>query len=143
MRRNPITDGEKIAARIERRGDCWLWSGTYAGNGYPVLNSPNRVISIIPLLWEQEHGAVPDDSVLSCIHPRSGSDVCVNPAHYRPRPRGRERATVCKFGHDLTDPENVWENSGRRYCLACVLRRTREWRERNPGYTASHRRRRA
>lgn len=141
MERRPITDGERIAARIERRGDCWIWSGTYAADGYPVLTSATGNISIIPLLWSQEHGPVPDGMVLYCSHPRAGSDWCVNPTHYRPRPRGGQRADICKWGHDLTDPENVWENGDRRYCLPCVLRRTREWRLRNPGYFGTYQRR--
>lgn len=143
MERRPITDAEKIEARIEPRGECWLWSGSYAADGYPVFRTAYGNIAIIPLLWSQEYGAVPDGEVLSCIHPRAGSDRCVNPAHYRPRPVGREFATVCKWGHDLTDPANVWENGGRRYCLLCVIRRQAEWRRRNPGYHSTYMRRRA
>jgi hypothetical protein len=143
MERRPITDGERIAARIERRGDCWIWSGRSTARGYPVLTSANGNVSIIPLLWSTEHGPVPDGMVLTCSHPRAGLDVCVNPMHYQPRPRGRALAEVCKWGHDLTDPDNVWENGDRRYCLPCVIRRTREWRRRNPGYADTYRRRTA
>jgi hypothetical protein len=143
MERRPITTGEKVEARIERRGDCWIWSGTYAADGYPVLTSATGNVSIIPLLWCQEYGPVPDGMVLTSTHPRTGSDVCVNPTHYRPRPWGKPLAEVCKWGHDLTDPENVWESEGRRYCLPCVLRRGREWRRRNPGYHSTYQRRRS
>lgn len=132
MERRPITDAERIAARIERRGDCWIWSGTYAAKGYPVLTTATGNVSIIPLLWTAEHGPVPNGFVLRCSHPRAGSDVCVNPAHHQPRPAGRELASTCRWGHDLTDPENVWENSDRRYCLPCITRRTRLWRRNNP-----------
>lgn len=141
MERRPITVSERIVARIERRGDCWIWSGTYAGNGYPVLTATTGNISIIPLLWSEQFGAVPDGMVLTCSHPRSGSDQCVNPTHYRPRPRGKTEASVCKWGHDLTDPANVWESGDRRYCLPCVLRRSRLWRQKNPGYAGTYRRR--
>ena len=139
MERRPIHDGERIAARIERRGDCWIWQGSYAARGYPVFSSTSRTISIIPTLWKQEYGAVPDGMVLTCIHPKAGAGVCVNPTHYRPRPKGREYATVCKWGHDLTDPENIWLNAGRRYCLPCVVRRARESRQGIPGTTSRRR----
>lgn len=123
MERRPITDGERIAARIDRLGTCWIWSGTYAADGYPVFTSATGNISIIPLLWKQENGPVPEGHVLTCIHLRSGESVCVNPAHYTPRPRGRRLATQCRWGHDLTDESNVWRNAGRRYCLPCMVRR--------------------
>jgi len=123
MERRPISDGERIAARIDRRGGCWIWSGTYAADGYPVFTSTTGNISIIPLLWRQENGPVPDGHVLTCNHQRAGDSVCVNPSHYSPRPRGRKLASVCRWGHDLTDEANVWRNAGRRYCLPCMVRR--------------------
>lgn len=116
--------GERIAARIDHHGECWIWSGTYAADGYPVFTSASGNISIIPALWVQENGPVPNGMVLTCTHTRTGPDVCVNPAHYRPRPAGRELATMCKWGHDLTDPQNLWVGkTGVRYCIACFARR--------------------
>lgn len=135
MERREITVGEKIAARIDRRGECWIWSGTYAADGYPVFTSATGNISIIPALWEQEHGPVPDGMVLTCTHQRAGSDVCVNPMHYRPRSRGAVPISICKWGHDLTDPGNVWLNSGRRYCLPCLLTRSARIRREKAGTT--------
>lgn len=88
MERRPITNGERIAARIDRLGTCWIWSGTYAANGYPVFTSTTGNISVIPLLWKQENGAVPEGMALFCTHIRAGASVCVNPAHYTARPRG-------------------------------------------------------
>lgn len=86
MERRPITQAERLGARIEVRGNCWIWSGTYAANGYPVLTTSSGNLSVIPALWEQKNGPVPKGEVLICTHTRAGSDVCVNPAHYRPRP---------------------------------------------------------
>lgn len=131
MERRPITDAERITARIDRRGDCWIWSGTYAANGYPVLTSATGNVSIIPLLWRQEYGAVPDGHVLTCTHPQAGVDVCVRPLHYRPRPKGAPYATQCAWGHDLTNEENVWRSGGRRYCLPCMVRRRKGATSRN------------
>lgn len=142
MERRPITLGELIAARIEARGSCWVWTGTNTTDGYPILSSTTGNISIIPLLWRQEHGPVPEGHVLTCAHPRAGLEWCVNPAHYEPRPRGSVPTEKCQWGHDMTDPQNVLEYSGRRYCAECTKRRGREWRERNPGYHANYMRRR-
>lgn len=82
---------ERLGARITMRGDCWIWTGTYAANGYPVLTTPSGNLSVIPALWEQKNGPVPKGEVLTCTHERAGVDVCVNPAHHRSRPaRGLE-----------------------------------------------------
>lgn len=123
MERRPITNGERIAARIDVRGECWIWTGNLATNGYPVLASTTEVTSIIPLLWKQEHGPVPDGHVLTCSHPVAEPDVCVNPAHYVARPSGFHLIPKCRNGHDLTDQSNIWTSaSGVRRCVKCMIR---------------------
>lgn len=122
MERRPITDAERLLSRIEVRKGCWFWTGTFAA-GYPVFTSRTGNISIIPLLWKQENGPVPEGHVLTCIHPKAGTDVCVNPAHYRSRPNGYVPISVCKKGHDLTDEANVYRRGSKMLCLPCMVLR--------------------
>lgn len=122
MKRRPITLGEMIVARIDRRGSCWIWNGNYMAEGYPAIMSTTKTYYVIPELWEHFYGPVPEGMVLSCTHVRAGTEYCVNPAHYLPRPNVRNPKVVCRAGHDLTNPEVVWTSpsTGRRFCLACA-----------------------
>jgi hypothetical protein len=120
MEREPISLGERIVARILRRGDCWMWTGSYAADGYPIIELTSATYSIIPTLWEHVNGPVPVGAILVCTHTRAGSEYCVNPAHYQPRPAGRPLRRTCRHGHDLTVPDNVWmSEAGVQVCLVC------------------------
>lgn len=47
----------------------------------------------------------------------------------------RTLKTVCKYGHDLTDPVNGHQmKGGKRYCYPCQRRRNREFLKAHPGY---------
>lgn len=122
MERQPITDGERIAARIEQSGDCWVWRGELVSGYYPVFASRTTQYSIIPTLWVQEFGPVPEGLVLTCIHERT-VPPCVNPAHYKLVPNGTTRPKRCEWGHDLTDQMNIAWVGGRKVCLGCVQER--------------------
>jgi len=122
MDRRPITVAELIEARITFVGSCWIWDG-YLLDGRPVIASSTGTVGVISLLWTQKNGPVPKGKVLICDHPRAGSDVCVNPDHYRPGLGNPGGPNVCRFGHDLSDEVNVWYSGGKRYCLLCMTRR--------------------
>ena len=89
MKRVPITQAEKVAARYTRGGrdSCWMWDGDTDWRGYPRLN----LKPVLRYIFEQEFGPIPPGYVLwrddhsptcrpatQCRHLR-----CVNPHHVR------------------------------------------------------------
>ncbi len=126
MERRPITVGEKIAARIERRGDCWIWTGRSDIPGQPSYKDGKRRYPIISTLWVQENGPVPEGHALACTHKKDHDYPCVNPRHYVATPIGAGQGWAASrpCGHDLTNPANVFYLGSRRLCLLCIQQRS-------------------
>jgi hypothetical protein len=145
-----ITWEERVDARIDRReaNACWPWLGALE-EGKPYLR-PRRAI---PFVYSRAYGKVPAgfvvaraDHVPECVRATCAHNLCMNPAHMtierRQRRKGRPPAVVCKRGHDLTDPDNVYVAGTRRWCLICKRVAREDWERRNPTYQKRYRARR-
>ena len=146
-----ITYDDKIAALTARRapGACWPWEGTVDSRG-PVFSHKN----VVRYVYERDVGPIPPGFVIvrtdhqpECDTSRCHHLVCVNPTHMsiekRKRRFGRFKVqAVCARGHDLTDPDNVYEVGGRRWCKPCKVAARAEWERRNPNYLRQYRRNR-
>lgn len=74
------TPEESFAARTERRGECLIWTGAKASDGYGHLQVNGRTTQVHRYAWECENGPIPDGMVIDHIcHNRT----CVNVAHLR------------------------------------------------------------
>ncbi len=72
---------ERLWAKVDKSGDCWLWTGHRNHDGYGrmlISKRPLRMIFTHRLAWESTYGAVPDD--LRVLH-RCDNPPCCNPAH--------------------------------------------------------------
>jgi hypothetical protein len=77
--RKPI--GERFWPRVDKSGDCWIWTGTVNSKGYGKVSCgghQGRMLYTHRLVWEFVNGVIPDGSLVChhCDNPR-----CVNPAH--------------------------------------------------------------
>jgi aspartate carbamoyltransferase regulatory subunit len=78
--------------------------------------------------YEQFVGAIPEGQVIDHLCRNPG---CCNPSHLEAVPhrlniqRGRAATkTSCNYGHDWTDPKNVYyRKNGRRFCAQCSRER--------------------
>ena len=78
-----MTDlARRLWPRIERKGDCWTWTGATTHNGYGQLNyrQDGRQIAVRAsrLAWELVCGPIPD-GLLVCH--RCDNRLCVRPSH--------------------------------------------------------------
>jgi len=71
-----LTLDDKIAALIRKTPDHWLWSGQMRDGSIAICCHDHEVHFVAQLLWEREHGAVPDRHCLfrTCMVAR-----CVRP----------------------------------------------------------------
>lgn len=143
-----VIDGvrlDRFWARIDRRGagECWEWIGAVTSNGYgrfsPRINGVMHRVMAHRLSYETLVGPIPDGLVIDhlCRNRR-----CVNPAHLEPVPqlvnvmRGEgvgvinAAKTECLDGHEFTPDNTYITPKGRRACLACQRRRSREYHAR-------------
>lgn len=136
------TDEERFWARVDKTGECWLWTG-YLNDGYGIFwagprprtpRGPHRVS------YEWVKGAIPEglqiDHLCRVRH-------CVNPEHLEVVTqrenilRGRGAAvgnlekTHCPRGHAYAGENLLIQGRKRnqRACRTCGRARNKAWRE--------------
>ena len=128
---------------------CWLWQLATNAKGYARSRLPSRfnpagrALFIHRVSYERAIGPIPDGLVIDHL---CRNRSCLNPAHLEPvtplenQRRGRRNQhsgiTHCKWGHELT-AENVYLCvAGKRQCVICTFKRTRESRARRKALRA-------
>lgn len=65
-------------SRVDKSGDCWIWTGAKNRRGYGVTSVDHRQVRAHRLAWEYTHGSIPGRQYVchTCDNP-----PCCNPAH--------------------------------------------------------------
>lgn len=148
----PRSERERFWAKVDRSGDCWIWTGSKTQNGY---GSCHFVGETLAHRWAYREfvGEIPEG--LHIDHLCRVRD-CVNPAHLEAvtqrenndragyealhaaarlaaqaenaRRRGAALArTHCTHGHEYTEANTYWGKTGTRLCRKCAANATREY----------------
>ena len=125
---------ERLERKIERSGDCWMWTGATSHGGYGVVQASGRMECAHRVVYELLVGAIPDEADL---HHKCRTTACVNPAHLEPLTRLAHRGLhgsevlTCPAGHEYTE-ENTYviPGKGHRQCRACKRDADRRYRQR-------------
>lgn len=72
-----VTD--RFWSRVDKSGDCWLWTGARGKQGYGRFFIEGHLIQATRALWRLQHGEYLPREVLVCH--RCDNPPCVNPAH--------------------------------------------------------------
>lgn len=69
---------ERFYSKVDKTGDCWLWTGCRLSNGYGQFYYKGRNHGAHRVSYILSHGEIPEGCVVmhSCDNPQ-----CVNPAH--------------------------------------------------------------
>jgi hypothetical protein len=125
---------ERWESKVDKTGDCWLWTGGLDRYGYGKFYLQYRTLIAHRVGYEFLVGPIRDGDELdhtchkrdsgcipsSCMHRR-----CVNPDHLEPLTRAdhvlrtAEGGTRCRHGHRYTEENTYWRSNGRRECRTC------------------------
>lgn len=148
---------ERFWAKVDKSGDCWLWTGARTPNGYGrfALSKPGHPVYVHRLSWRMANDNAEIPAKMDICHT---CDVrhCVRPSHLwlgtrgdnlrdmaakgrghrqgmgiKPEPRGPR--TACIHGHAWPQNKNA---AG--VCLPCKRRINREYARRKSGWYARH-----
>lgn len=130
-----MTLADRLWAKVDKSGDCWLWQGVVNHHGYGVINvgtiagKPKRVRRAHRVAYELTVGLIPDGMELDHL---CRVRACCNPAHLEPVTRTenqrRGRGTHCHAGHPFDEANTYHAKSGQRMCRACHRERAARYR---------------
>jgi hypothetical protein len=128
----------RIAAKIDRTPDCWVWTGA-SSRGYGQVSVAGRIRPAHVVVYEALVGPVGEGLQLDHL---CRNRLCVNPAHLEPvtprlntlRNTGPSAANAvkeqCPKGHPYDEANTIRYPDGRRWCRVCNRELNRRWRER-------------
>lgn len=140
-----ITEAERLRrfwGRVDKSGDCWLWTGAQFKSGYGLVKWEARTRKAHQIAWELTRGPLPFPlepdhlcRVRNCVRPEHIEWVTHAENIRRARmavgaANGNGRKTHCAQGHEYTPDNTRVGKSGKRYCRACHREDSaRRWRE--------------
>lgn len=139
---------ERLWPRVDKSGECWVWTGHRVGRSdqhYGSIKVNGRQRRVHRVAYELLVGPIPDGMELDhlCRNHR-----CVNPAHLQPVSRRENimrgvgvgavhaKKTHCPAGHGYTE-KNTRVYRGHRYCRECDRIRSVAKNRRRRGKVAS------
>jgi hypothetical protein len=141
-KRTPLA--ERFWPRVDKSGDCWVWTGTMTATGYGRIANERgekpQSAWAHRVAYTLTKGPIPNGLVLDHL---CRNTACVNPDHLEAVTQGenilrghnpsvlRHHAGVCSQGHELT-PDNMHMNghkkSGREAYVCAICKRERQAR---------------
>jgi len=76
--RNGMTSVDRLNSRLDKSGECWLWTGSKIWNGYGMIRHEGKRLLAHRAAWIAAYGEIPDG--LMVLH-RCDVRSCCNPSH--------------------------------------------------------------
>lgn len=122
---------DRFWSKVDKSGDCWIWTAAKFGNGYGMFSPDYRGKSWLAhrFAYEMKVGPIPEGLTIDHL---CRKHACVNPAHLEPVTKRENtlrgispvavnaQRTHCPHGHAYS-PENTWvDKTGARHCRICM-----------------------
>jgi len=127
----------KLAAKTDRTGDCWVWTGFIMPNGYGQASAEGKHVYAHRYSYEHYVGPISEGLVIDHL---CRNRACVRPDHLEvvstqvnnARGAGAWALTgMCNKGlHDVTDPTTWAGNGAGKYTCKACRKETRDQRGR-------------
>ncbi len=121
---------ERFTAKTVYVGDCIVWCGSIATNGYGQFWLDGRMQQAHRVAYEWHFGKIGEGLQLDHL---CRNRACVNVGHLRPVTNRENQLapgclspisinharTECAQGHSFTEANTIWLNKGTRICRVC------------------------
>ena len=87
------SDEERFWAKVEKSGECWIWTASRRGKGYGLVRFRGRNAQAHRASYEMHNGPIPDGAV---VRHKCDNPPCVNPDHL-------ELGTVADNNRDMSE----------------------------------------
>lgn len=124
---------ERFWAKVDKSGECWLWTGVTNAGGYGRFTIGYSNIMAHRWSYENAVGPIPEGlqidhlcSVKRCVNPEHLEAVTgrVNTLRAPNAPATIHAAqTHCAHGHEFTAENTYTPSGGGRYCRTCRAER--------------------
>jgi hypothetical protein len=123
---------DRLTAKLDRSGDCWMWQGTTTTGGYGMIRLGSTMAYTHRVAHELWVGPIPAGlQVHHLCHVRA----CANPAHLTTMTQSAHRrlhaadVDACPAGHSYDEANTYIGKNGARFCRACNAAKARARRE--------------
>lgn len=138
MNRNRTPIAERFWPKVDKTGDCWLWTANTNNAGYGLIWNPDEGKKVYAhrTAYIMLRGPIPTGMSLDHL---CHTTRCVNPDHLEPvthrenilrsdaPPAVNARKNECPAGHPYDDFNTYTKpGSGARECRTCMARRAKE-----------------
>lgn len=122
------TTEQRFWAKVVKSDGCWSWKAQHTAAGYGAFWIGKRIKYAHRMTYEYVVGPIPEGLELDHLCRNPG---CCNPSHLEPVTHGEnmrravrnkyQRKNSCKYGHDWSEPRNVYtRKNGYRWCAECA-----------------------
>lgn len=139
---------DKVLARVDCTGSCWIWTGSVSPEGYGKVAYQRRTTYVHRLMYETFVGPIPPKMHIDHL---CRNRICCRPGHLEVVTnqenvlRGAHsfdfNGTCNKGLHDVTQPDGFYIEYGKRHCRQCQrdgARRRRQRRQQAQAQNLTH-----